>query len=159
MTDEPKPLAEELGVKDLRELIFGKKGRLFSAAGKLSPIAEFTEQHVVLHPPDKPLKDEGPAEDIVLHVSERGVLLDDLGAEKTIAGAKFRGQKVYWLAEQQPGTTRHYAGWFDQSGKPHLLYTKGEPLTTDMAYRYRNRTHDGELSIFEDLTTDTDTQP
>src|SRR3990167_7684466 len=119
MTDEAKPLAEELGVKDLRELIFGSKGRLFSAAGKLSPIAEFTDGFVVLHPPDKPLDQQGPAEEIALHASDRGVLLDDLGNEKAVAGAKFRGQKIFWLDEQQRGTTRHYAGWFDESGSPH----------------------------------------
>jgi hypothetical protein len=149
-------LVDELGIEDLADPLAGGRGRLFSAAGRLSPVAEFTERFLVMHPPQLPFQefDQGPAEDIVFHCDEMGILLDELGRQKRIAGAKFRGKSLYWLAERKPGTTKHYAGWFDESGKPHLLFVNDEPITTDIVFRLRNKTHDGELSIFPDLASD-----
>lgn len=152
--DQDLPLVDELGVEDLRELIFGKRGRLFSAAGRQAPVAEFTDDFLVLHPPQKPFAESGATEDIVSHVDDRGVLLNEVGAPRKIAGAKFKGRELWWLGERMPGTLRHYVGWFDDAGKSHKLYINGEAITTEVAYRMRNRTHDGELSIFPDITTD-----
>lgn len=154
MPDDPQPLADELGVEDLSRIVFGNRGRLFSAAGKSAPIAEFAGNFLVMHPPDKPFVDEGPAEEIVIHASDRGVMLDELGNEKKITGAKFRGNELYWLAEKKPGTTRCLVGFFDEEGKVHHIYMGEQPITTDIAFKLRNRTHDGELSIFEDLSTE-----
>lgn len=148
------PLVDELGVVDLRELVFGKRGKLFSAAGRFSPVAEFTDDSVLLHPPDKPLEENGPVENIAIQMSERGVLLDELGAEKKIPGATFQGNPLWILAEQKPDTDKYCIGWFDESNTPHKLYLEGEELTTEFVYKLRNRTHDGELSCFDDISSD-----
>ena len=152
--EEIVPLVDELGVQDLRELIFGNRGRLFSAAGREAPVAEFTEEFVILHPPQKPFEEIGSSEDIVIHVDDRGVLLNEIGQPRKISGAKFGGAELWWLGERAPGSIKHYAGWFDESGNVHRLLVNGEPITTEAVYRMRNRTHDGELSIFPDVSTD-----
>lgn len=153
-TDEPVPLVDELGVEDLRELIFGTRGRLFSAAGRQSPVAEFAENYVILHPPQKPFEEIGPSEDIVIHVDDRGVLLNEIGQPRKIAGARFNGHELWWLGERMPDTLKHYIGWFDDQGKAHKLYLDGQAMTSEVAYRLRNRTHNGELSTFSEITTD-----
>ncbi len=152
--DENVSLVDELGVQDLRELIFGNRGRLFSAAGRNAPVAEFTEEFLVLHPPQKPFEELGNSEDIGIHTDERGVLLNEINQPRKIAGAKFGGADIWWLGERAPDSIKHYAGWFDQTGKVHKLLVNGEPITTEVVYRMRNRTHDGELSIFPDVTTE-----
>jgi hypothetical protein len=146
-----KSLVDELGIKDLSEPVVGGRGRLFSAAGRNSPVVEFTNQFVVMHPPQKPYEDTGPSEVITRHSNAQGILLDELGIAKKIPGAKFQGHQLYWLGEQKPGTLRHFTGWIDDKGTIHKLYVHGDLITTDIAFRLRNKTHDGELSIFPDL--------
>jgi len=157
------PLAEELGIEDISCPVFGGRGRLFSAAGPSSPIAEFTQDFLVLHPPQKPFEEDGPAEEIAIRCNEQGVLLDELGQPKQIVGAKFHGRSLWFSGEQKEGTLRHYVIWFDKLNAPHKLYalrprsdgTSGlEALTSDTIFKLRNRTHDGELSVFPDLQTD-----
>lgn len=150
----PLPLIDELGVEDLDIPVAAGYGRIFSAAGKHSPLAEFTEEHLVLHPPQVPFHEDGPSEEIIIRVDGRGVLLDELGNPKHIPGAKFRGSTLWWLGEQKPESTRHFVGWFDQDGHLHKLYVNGEALTAEVVFRLRNKTHDGELSFFADITTD-----
>ncbi len=150
----PPSLVDELGVQDLRALIFGRRGRLFSAAGRQSPVAEFAEEYVILHPPQKPFEESGATEDIVIHVDERGVLLNEIGQPRKIAGARFRGHELWCLGERLEGTLKHLVGWFDEQGKVHRLYMEEQPITSDQAYRLRNRTHDGELTAFPEITTD-----
>ncbi len=152
MSDEPESFADELGVKDLRTLIYGKRGKLFSAAGKDAPIAEFDGNFLVMHPADKPFIEDGQAEDIVLQVNDRGVLVDELGSEKKVPAAKFHGKPLFWLAEKKPGTSRNYVVWFDDDGKAQKIYMGEQGITVDVAFKLRNRTHDGELSIFDDLS-------
>src|SRR5262249_41811148 len=132
----------------------GNRGRLFSAAGRNAPVAEFTDDFLVLHPPQKPFEEIGETEDIIIHVDDRGVLLNEIGQARKIAGAKFGGAELWWLGRRATATIKHYVGWFDKKGKAHRLYVEGEALTTETVYRMRNKTHDGELSIFPDLTTD-----
>lgn len=154
-TGTGETLAEELGVEDLNEIVFGGRGRLFSAAGKDSPIAEVTEDGLVLRPSQKPFaEEEGSSEEIILHVDEQGILLDELGVQRRIVGAKFKGHSIYWLGDTKPGTTKHYAAWFDNSGGVHRMFVQDEPLTADMVYRIRNRTHDGEISVFKEIVSD-----
>ena len=150
----PIGLAEELGIEDLTMPVLVGKGRMFSAGQPESPIAEFTTDYVVMHPPQLPLAEEGPSEDIIIRVDKRGVLLDELGKPKGIAGAKFRGNILWFAGEQKPGTLKHYGMYFDQHGMAHRLYVNNEPLTTDIIFRLRNKTHDGELAIFPDLKSD-----
>lgn len=154
MSDEPESLADELGVEDLRKIIFGNRGRMFSAAGKDAPIAEFAGNFLIMHPPDKPFAEQDASETVEQHVSERGVLVDELGSEKTVPAAKFHGKPLFWLAEQRPKTSRNYVGWFDDDGNAKKIYMGEQAITVDIAFKLRNRTHDGELSIFEDLSTE-----
>ncbi|HEY9784323.1 MAG TPA: hypothetical protein V6D17_02905 [Candidatus Obscuribacterales bacterium] len=151
--NEPLPLIDELGVQDVEVPLASSRGRIFSAAGRFSPLAEFTEREVVLHPPQLPLQDGKFDEEIAIRVDERGILLDELGKPKHIPGAKFRGASLWWLGEMQPGTTKHYVAWFDTEGRPHKLYVNGEALTADIVFRLRNKTHDGELTFFADIDT------
>src|SRR5579885_1694744 len=144
---ESVSFVDELGIKDLRRPLVDGRGRKFSAAGRNSPVAEFTDEFVVLHPPQKPFQegDQGPAEEIMLEMDESGVLLNEFGGRKNIPGAKFNGQPLFYFWEQRPGTLKHYAVWFDEQGHHHYLTVEGERLTTDVIYKLRNMTHDGEL--------------
>ncbi|HEY9714098.1 MAG TPA: hypothetical protein V6C72_11545 [Chroococcales cyanobacterium] len=151
---QPLPLVDELGIIDLDEPIVGGRGRLFSAAGRQSPVAEFNSGFLILHPPQNPFEEEGEVEDIRYNTNERGILLDEFNNPKKIPGAKYKGNELWWLGKQSPGTTKHYAGWFDEDDVAHLLYFSGQPLTTDLIFRLRNKTHDGEISIFPDLDSD-----
>jgi len=150
----PLTFAEELGIEDLSDPIFGGRGRIFSAAGKDSPVAEFTDDFLIMHPPQMPFDDSGVSEDFVVNVDDSGILLDELNSQKKIAGARFKGHELYWLGECKPGTFKHYAGWFDKHDIAHLLYVNGEPITTEIIFKLRNKTHDGEISIFPDLESD-----
>jgi len=150
---EELPLADELGVEG-EDPLFGGRGRVFSAAGRYSPLIEFTKEQVIIHPPQLPFREDGPAEHFSTQVDSRGVLLDELGVAKHIAGAKFKGKMLWYLGEQLPGTTKYLVGWFDSQGKAHKLYVNDEPLTVDRIFKLRNTTHDGELSFFADVTTD-----
>jgi len=151
---ENLPLIDELGIVDIEEPLAGGRGRLFSAAGRHSPLAEFTKDFVIMHPPQLPFSDDGPAEDICTNVDSRGVLLDEFGDAKHIAGAKFKGMQLWCLGEQLPGTSKYLVAWFDGQNKAHRLFVNEEPLTIDVVFRLRNKTHDGELSFFADVTTD-----
>lgn len=147
-------LADELGIVDLSEPVFGGRGRLFSAAGRDTPVAEFTQDFLVLHPPQKPFDEGGEVEVITSHNDQRGVLLDELGREKRIPGAKYKGNQIYWMAAHKEGTLKHIPGWFDEANKVHRLYSNNQVLTVDDVFKLRNRTHDGELSIYPDLHSD-----
>lgn len=151
---ENLPLVDELGIVDIQEPLAGGRGRLFSAAGRYSPLVEFTKEHVIMHPPQLPFSEDGPEEEIRSHVDKRGVLLDELGQPKHIAGAKFKGMQLWCMGEQLPGTSKYLVAWFDSQNKAHKLYVNEEPLTLDVVFRLRNKTHDGELSFFADVTTD-----
>ncbi|HEY9791670.1 MAG TPA: hypothetical protein V6D22_14800 [Candidatus Obscuribacterales bacterium] len=151
---EKPALADELGVQDLTEILFAEHGRIFSAAGRQSPIAEFSSEGVLLHPPDQPFTPGPPQEVIIYKNDERGVMLNELGQPRQIVGAKYKGMAIYTLVEQKPGTVKHYAGWFDINNKPHKLYVAGQALTSDMVFRIRNRTPDGEIGVFAEITTD-----
>jgi hypothetical protein len=152
MSDEPENLADELGVEGLGRVVFGNRGRLFSAAGRKAPIAEFAGDFLIMHPPDKPFAEQGASEVIEQPVSERGVLIDELGNEKKLPTAKFHGQPLFWFHEKKPGSSRNYVCWFDEDGKAQKIYMGESAITVDVAFKLRNRTHDGELSIFEDLS-------
>ena len=158
--EEDLSLVDELGIEDLGEVIFVSRGHLFSAAGRESPVAEIQKDSVLLRPPQKPL-DENPAEEekIIFHVDERGILLNELGEKRKISGCRFRGKELWVMGETKPGTLKHYAAWFDDEGQSHKVYVRKEPLTSDMVFRIRNRTHDGEISIFPEITTDGDPEP
>jgi hypothetical protein len=147
-------LADELGIEDLMDVLFADRGKIFSAAGREAPIAEFADDGVMLRPPDKPYIDAPPGEVIVYHKDDAGILLNEFGERRKIVGAKYQGRPIYVIAEQKPGTVKHFAAWFDENMQPHKFYVQGDALTSDMIFRIRNRTHDGEISIFPEITTD-----
>ena len=152
--EEGVPLVDDLGVIDLRELIFAKKGRLFSAAGRESPVAELTDGFLILHPSDKPLSDDEKGESIAIRVNESGIMLDELGNVRRVVGAKYKGQIIYCLGERIPDTTKNMCGWQDKDGKIHKLIYNEEPLSVAGAYKLRNKTHNGELEDVQDLTSE-----
>ncbi len=155
--DETKPpnqhsddesLADQLEVKGLWQRRAAFKGRLFDAAGRESPVAEFQKDSLILHPPNKPLFDEGAIEEITVHVNEQGILLDEFGAPKKIPAAKYHGKPIFCLGEHKPGTLKNLVVWFDDNGQVNKLFLDGEAVTADQVLRMRNRTHDGEISNF-----------
>lgn len=152
--DEEMTLADELGIEDLTDILFADRGKIFSAAGRETPIAEFADDGVLLRPPQLPYLDAPPAEEIMYHADEYGIVLNELGERRKIVGAKFRGRPVFVIAEQKPDTVKHYCAWFDEEWRPHKFIVQGEPLTADMLFRIRNRTHDGEISIFPEIESE-----
>jgi hypothetical protein len=149
-----KPLADELGIEDLSDSVFCARGRLFSAAGRESPVAEITETHLLLYPPDKPFDENGHTEDIAIRVNEDGILINDFGELRVITGARYYNRKLYCMGKKGERSGKHLVCWFDDNAKPHTLFYQGTELTTGNAFRLRNSTHDGEISIWADLTSD-----
>ncbi len=154
----PLSLADELGVQELGDIVFVDQGRLFSAAGRTAPIVELTDDDdLLIRPPEKPLSDDLPMESIEIREDDRGILLNELGERRKILGVKFRGCALYYLGDKAPeGTQRHYVGFFDGSGNLCRLYLQGRCVTTDIVYKLRVRTHDGELGVFPELSDDPD---
>ncbi len=148
------PFVDELGVEDIYEPIAGGRGRLFSTAGRNAPIAEFTNDFLVMHPPQKPFQEAEQSETFTVVGDQYGILLDEFGFQKKMIGARYNGHVIFWLAQLKPGTTRHLVAWFDENNVAHRLILKDEFVTTDMAYRLRNKTHDGELTIFPELQSE-----
>jgi hypothetical protein len=148
---EDQSLVDDLGVSGLRDLLFGKHGKLFSAAGRLYGVAEVENDGFVLHPPNKPLFGNQETEEIQIQVDEKGILLDELGVPKRIAGAKFNGDPVYVLGEKD-ASDKNLAGALMKDGKMQKLYLGAKLLNAAAAFKLRNKTHDGELSIFSDLS-------
>jgi hypothetical protein len=85
--------------------------------------------------------------------------LDELGEPKRIRAAKFKGYPIYYFGEQKDGTLKHYAVVLTGHDILHFISDKdGERLTTDQVYRFRNKSHDGEISIFPGLTCEFDSE-
>lgn len=152
--DGEMTFADELGIEDVGDILFTDRGKIFSAAGRESPIAEFGEDGMLLRPPQKPYQEDAPSEEIIYHSDEFGILLNELGERRKIVGARYRGNPVYVISETKPGTVKHYAAWFDKQMQPHKFFVQGDALTSDMVFRIRNRTHDGEISIFPEIQTE-----
>jgi hypothetical protein len=140
------PLCDELGIEDLSDPVMGGRGRLFSAAGRESPIAELTEDFVLLYPPQNPFSEEEFDDSLTERVSARGVLLNAIGIEVLLPGARFRGFPIYCLAKRDSETGKRLVAYFDQLGDVCHLMCEGHLVTHNEALRLRNKTHNGELS-------------
>jgi hypothetical protein len=150
-----KPLADELGITDIYDPMVGKDGKVFCTAGRDAPIAEFTDEVLILHPPQRPLDDSSAGEDFSLHVDERGILLDEFGKPKKIPAATYKGCPIYYLGEQVAGTLTHYAAALAHDGSLHaLFYELGSRLTTKDVYELRNKSAQGDLHEFPDIVCD-----
>jgi len=154
--NEEVALRDELGIEDISEPVTGGRGRLFSTAGRETPIAELTEEFVILHPPQKPFNEEDFDENITQRVSPRGVLLSAIGSEIKVTGAIFRGCALYCLNARDPGTGKRLVAYFDEAGKPQYLIYEGQPVTYFVAVHLRNRTHNGDLSYTAGLSSSAD---
>jgi hypothetical protein len=155
-TKQDASLRDELGIEDLSDPVMDGRGRLFSAAGRESPIAEFTEEFVILHPPQKPFSEEEFDETITERVSPRGVLLTAIGNEVKIPGAKFRSQPIFCLGARDDETGKRLVAYFDESGSPRYLIFEGQLLTYYKALGLRNKTHNGEISNTAGLISSAD---
>jgi hypothetical protein len=154
--NENLALRDELGIEDLSEPVSGGRGRLFSTAGRETPIAELTEEYVILHPPQKPFNEEDSDESITQRVSPRGVLLSAIGNEIKITGARFRGYPLYCLNARENETGKRLVAYFDEGGTPRYLIFEGKPVTYHVALFLRNKTHDGDLSNTVGLVSSAD---
>lgn len=150
--NEELSLVDELGVSGLRDLLFGKHGKLFSAAGRNYVVAEVNGESLVMHPPDKPFASVDKTEEIGIKTDDRGILLDELGEPKRISGGKFNGDPLYVLGERDD-TGKNVVAALSKDGKLQKLYFGPHLLTSAAAFKLRNKTHDGELSCFSTLGT------
>ena len=66
------PLADELGIEDIYDPMVGKDGKVFCTAGRDAPIAEFTDEMLILHPPQMPLDASNAGENFSLQIDSRG---------------------------------------------------------------------------------------
>lgn len=146
-----KPTFEE---KLFRNLLFADDGFAVSVLGQNMPAATCDEDAIIIRPADNPLNSDLPTQNISTKVDERGVLLDDNGNPKKVSGARYQGNAIFHLAELKSGTLKNYVVWFDLGGNARRLYYQGQMLTSDIIYKLRNRTHDGEISIFPELKSD-----
>ena len=154
-SEGPLSLADELGVHELGEIVFIDNGRLFSAAGRSAPIVELTEdENLLMRPAEKPLSDEIGTESIEIRIDDRGILLNELGERRKFAGVKFKGRSLFYMGETVPDTFKHYVGFFDPTGNLCKLYLQGRPVTSEIIYKLRVRTHDGEIGVFPELSDD-----
>jgi hypothetical protein len=155
--DDNTSLVDELGIVDIYEPMAGLDGKIFCTAGRDAPVAEFSDEFLILHPPQLPLYEKGPEEEIVVSVDERGIVLDELGLPKKIPTAKYKGYPIYYFGEQKEGTLRHYAAALKEDGTLHFIFNEtGERLTTDFIYKLRNKSVNGEISKFPGLSSDLD---
>jgi len=157
---QEKSFAEELGVVDLGDPILASHGRIFSVAGPDHPVAEFTDEFLVMHPADKPYQpeDKSPSEDIIFKMDERGVILNEIGEPKKIPGAKYNGYEIFVYYKLRPGSLFHYVVFFDGAQRPNFLTIKGHKLTTELVYKLRNMTHNGELNNYPDIKFELDSE-
>lgn len=148
-------LVDELGIVDLDIPVYGGRGRVFSAAGRNAPVAEFTEDFLVLHPPQRPFEDEeAESEVIVIRMDDDGILINELGQRKKVPGAKFQGKEIFYYWEQRPGTMKHYGVFFDEDHAHHFMILEDNRLTVDVIFQLRNMTHDGELAKFTEISVE-----
>lgn len=156
-----KSFAEELGIVDLGDPILASRGRLFSVAGPDHPVAEITEEYVVIHPQDKPYQQEdiAPSENIVFNMNDRGIILNEIGEPRKIPGARYNGYEVFVYWKLRAGTLFHFVVFFDQDDVPNFLTINGHRLTTKEAYKLRNMTHNGDLTHFPDIDFEPDDDP
>lgn len=149
---EHQSLIDELGVKDLNDIIIPSGNKLFAAAGREAPIVEFSGDSLIMHHPHLPLVDGGPEEKIIESVDPRGILLDELSIPKKIPAAKYKGLPIYVSGELEHNSTRHIAVVLDNEGSLHFIYDQeGKRLTAPDIYRLRNSTFDGEISACEGI--------
>lgn len=157
-TPQEQGLVDELGIEDIYQPIVGAHGKVFCAAGRDAPLAVFEDDFLVLHPPQKPLTEDGPEETIQIRMTEEGLLLDELGNVKKLASAKYRGRPIFYFGEQLEGTSKHFVVVKDFDGSYHYIFdsSENERLTADQAYKYRNKSFTGEISIFPELSSTLD---
>ena len=148
-------LADELGIEDIYDPMVGMDGKVFCTAGRDAPIAEFTDDFLILHPPQKPLDESNLAEDFTVKVDDRNILLDEFGSAKKIPAATYKGCPIYYSGERVPGSMTSYAVAIAHDGSLHALYfDHGRRLTAKDVYDFRNKSEVGELAVFQEIVCD-----
>ncbi len=146
-------LVDELGIRDIYEPMADLDGKVFCTAGRDTPVVEWAEDFLILHPPQLPFYEQGPEEEIVVMVDDRGIVLDELGVPKKIPTAKYQGFPIYYFGEQKEGTLKHYAVVLTPDERLVFIFNdKEERLTTDDVYKLRNKSVNGEISQFPGLS-------
>lgn len=151
-SDGPK-LIDELGVEDLSRTYVRMNGREFAAAGRKIPVAEIDYHGMVMYHPEMPLN-EAPGEVISVECDQYGIVLNELGDRRKVAGARYQGHEIFWHRDTIPGSSRHYIAWYDEEWNAHSLFLVGSRVTVDMVLKMRSRTVNGELSVFAEVTSD-----
>lgn len=152
-TSDTTSLIDELGIQDIYEPMAGLDGKMFCTAGRDTPVVEFAEEYLILHPPQLPFYEQGPEEEIVVNIDARGIVLDELGMPKKIPTAKYQGFPIYYFGEQKEGTLKHYAAVLTADERLVFIFDdKGDRLTTDDVYKLRNKSVNGEISQFPGLS-------
>jgi hypothetical protein len=152
-TSDTTSLIDELGIQDIYEPMAGLDGKMFCTAGRDTPVVEFAEEYLILHPPQLPFYEQGPEEEIVVNIDARGIVLDELGMPKKIPTAKYQGFPIYYFGEQKEGTLKHYAAVLTNDERLVFIFDdKGDRLTTDDVYKLRNKSVNGEISQFPGLS-------
>ncbi len=150
----PKSLKEELQIEDLSRCIFFKDSKIFAAAGPGMPLLQVnTDGTFVSLDPDQPYRQEVD-EDVRVEADEHGRLLDPLGQLRKLTGMKYQGKPLFFVARRHPENSQHLAAWFDEEWNAHYLYLGENILSAAMVLKIRDRMIDGELSKFEELSSD-----
>lgn len=153
--DGPLPLKEELQIEDLSRCIYFKDSKLFAAAGPGLPLLQVnTDGTFVSLDPERPYTAEVHEEVVVAKADEYGRLLDPLGQIRKLVGMKYKGNQLYYVDKYHPDSGQELAAWFDENWQPHFLYLGDTVLSAFMVLKIRNRMVDGELSVFEELSSD-----
>lgn len=153
--DGPIPLREELQIEDLSRCIYFKDSKLFAAAGPGLPLLQVnTDGTFVSLDPERPYNEVVHEEVFVARADEYGRLFDPLGQIRKLTGMKYKGNQLYYVDKYHPDNGQALAAWFDENWQPHYLYLGDTILSALMVLKIRNRMVDGELSVFEELSSD-----
>jgi hypothetical protein len=151
----PLPLKEELQIEDLSRCIYFKDSKLFAAAGPGLPLLQVnTDGTFVSLDPERPYTAEVHEEVVVAKADEHGRLLDPLGQIRKLVGMKYKGNQLYYVNKYHPDNGLELAAWFDDKWQAHYLYFGDTVLSASMVLKIRDRMVDGELSVFEELSSD-----
>lgn len=151
---EPRALGDELKVEDLSRCIYFKDNKLFAAAGPGIPLLQMGgDGTFVSLDPNLPYRPE-VHEELKVETDEYGRLLDPLGQVRKLTGMKYEGKQLYYVKERHPENEQHLAAWFDDDWKAHYLYLGELVLSAAMILKIRGRMVDGEISRFEEISSD-----
>jgi len=151
--DEMPSLKDELHIEDLSRCIFFKDQKIFAAAGPDLPLLQMNDDGTFISlNPALPYRQE-VHEEVVTQSDEYGRLYDALGQLRRLTGMKYKGRTLYFVTARHPENGQNLAAWFDDDMKPHCLFIGENVLSAIMVMRIRDRMIDGELSRFDEISS------